>query len=136
MSSRTKERRAALELLYEADIKGLDPTAVAQHAPEGSFTRELVEGVAAHLSDIDETIGAAAQDWTVERMPAVDRAALRLACYELRPDSGTPPAVAIDEAVDSVKALSTEESGRFVNGVLGRIAREAAAGAGEPEGSG
>ncbi len=135
MSSRTRQRRAALQLLYEADIKGLDPSAVAQHAPEGSFTRALVEGVAANLVEIDERIGAAAQDWTVPRMPAVDRAVLRLACYELRPDSGTPPAVAIDEAVASVKELSTDESGRFVNGVLGRIAREAA-GAQEPEGPG
>ncbi len=135
MSSRTDQRRAALRLLYEADIKGMDPSAVAGQAPEGSFTRELVEGVASHLAEIDQTIGDAAQDWTVERMPAVDRAALRLACYELRPESGTPPAVAIDEAVTSVKELSTDESGRFVNGVLGRIAREAAAGADEPEGS-
>ena len=123
MTTRSGERREALNLLYEADMKGLDPSQMIQHAPEG-LTRVLVEGVAANLMEIDEVIGSAAEGWTVARMPSVDRAALRLGCFELRFQTDVPTAVAIDEAVEAAKELSTDESGRFVNGVLGRIARE------------
>jgi N utilization substance protein B len=84
-----------------------------------------VLGVSTHLGELDKLIGEYAQDWTVDRMAAVDRNILRLAVFELlhRPD--VPPNAAISEAVVAAKELSTEDSGRFVNGILGRIAREA-----------
>jgi transcription antitermination protein NusB len=88
-----------------------------------AFAQELLEGVTATRDELDLVIGQYAREWTVERMPPVDRTILRLACYELlyRPD--TPVGAAIDEAVAAAKELSTEDSGRFVNGVLGAIAR-------------
>jgi transcription antitermination protein NusB len=103
----------------------------ALEAEVTAFTRELVEGVGARLEELDRLIGAHAEGWTVARMAAVDRAILRLACFELlyRPD--VPPAVAISEAVEAAGELSTEGSVRFVNGILGRISREMAGGAGQ-----
>src|SRR5207302_10927604 len=88
------------------------------------FAQELVLGVATHLEELDKLIGDAAEEWTVGRMAVVDRNILRLAVYELlhRPD--VPPSAAINEAVVAAKELSTEDSGRFVNGILGRIARD------------
>jgi len=83
-----------------------------------------VLGVADRLPELDEVIGGAAEEWTVGRMAAVDRALLRLAAHEILHREDVPAAVAIDEAVAAAKELSTEDSGRFVNGVLGRIARD------------
>lgn len=116
-----------MNILYKADLSGAAPADVllADEAAGPSvdgFTRELVLGVGGRLQELDELIGQAARDWTVARMPAVDRAALRLACYELLAGE-VSPAVAISQAVEAVKELSTEESGSFVNGVLGQIAR-------------
>jgi N utilization substance protein B len=88
------------------------------------FARELVTGVTAEREELDRVIGGHAEDWSVERMAAVDRAILRLAAYELHSRPDVPTAVAIDEAVEAAKELSTADSGRFVNGILGRIARE------------
>jgi N utilization substance protein B len=129
--TRRQERRAALDVLFEADATGRSAVEVLNEWTDlgrevPGFAHELVRGVAEHLSELDETIGRAAEAWTLGRMAAVDRAILRLATYEVlhRPD--VPVAVAIDEAVELAKELSTEDSGRFVNGVLGRIAREAA----------
>ena len=85
------------------------------------YAEAIVTGVEAGLRDIDRDLGESAEDWTVPRMAAVDRAILRVACYEMR--SGLPPAVAIDEAVTAANELSTEASGRFINGVLGRVGR-------------
>jgi N utilization substance protein B len=129
-SSRSKARKRALDVLYEADLRGLEPvTALAERValadpPVADYTVELVEGVAAHAQRIDEILTEVAEGWTVARMPDVDRALLRLAVFELlwRPD--VPDAVVIDEAVELAKSLSTEESPRFVNGVLGRVVRE------------
>jgi N utilization substance protein B len=90
------------------------------------FARELVEGVAAHLEELDALMGEHAEGWTVPRMPSLDRTILRVACFELLHREDVPTAVAIDEAVETAKELSTEDSSRFVNGVLGRIARDAA----------
>jgi transcription antitermination protein NusB len=122
-------RRVALDVLFQADVRGEDPVdALADWASDErevpEFARELVLGVAAHLEELDRLIGEFAHEWTVERMAAVDRTILRLACYELlhRPD--IPRAAAISEAVVAAKELSTEDSGRFVNGILGRIERE------------
>jgi N utilization substance protein B len=82
----------------------------------------LVKGTAEGMKEIDRTLGAHLEGWTVPRMAAVDRAILRVACYEL--GSAVPAAVAISEAVEAANELSTDDSGRFVNGVLGRIASE------------
>ena len=91
------------------------------------FTRDLVAGVERNRSDLDRLLVRHVRGWTIERMAVVDRNVLRLAAFELlhRPD--VPPAAAISEAVEAAKALSTEKSGRFVNGILGAIARQAAA---------
>ncbi|MEX2275636.1 MAG: transcription antitermination factor NusB [Actinomycetota bacterium] len=135
MTSRRDARRAALDILYQADMMQRDPRVVlAEWADSGrpvpDFTREIVEGTADALPELDEVLERLAEGWTVERMASVDRSVLRVACFEVlhRPD--VPVAAAIDEAVDAAKELSTDDSGRFVNGVLGHLARERA---GAPE---
>ena len=129
MASRRQARRQALDILFQADVTGADPLRVREEwelagKPVDPFARDLVEGVAAHRPEIDELLGRTAEEWTVDRMASLDRTILRIACFELlhRPD--TPPGAAIDEAVEAAKELSTEDSSRFVNGILGRIARE------------
>lgn len=129
MARRREARRRAALILYQADVTGRAPAEVLGERAElgerlPSFTRELVLGVADHLPELDEVIGGAAEEWTVGRMAAVDRALLRLAAHEILHREDVPAAVAIDEAVAAAKELSTEDSGRFVNGVLGRIARD------------
>jgi transcription antitermination protein NusB len=129
LSSRRQERRLAIEILFQADVTGKDGrSALTGWVESGrtvpAFTRELVEGVTDHLAEIDETIGAHSEGWTVDRMASVDRTVLRTACYELAFGREVPVAVAIDEAVRAAKDLSTDDSGRFVNGVLGKIASE------------
>lgn len=129
MAGRRRARRQAIEICYQADVLGEHPMEVLETWEEAGrkvapFARELVEGVAERREELDRLIEAHAEGWSLTRMPALDRTILRVACYELlhRPD--VPPAVAIDEAVEAAKELSTEDSGRFVNGVLGAIARE------------
>jgi N utilization substance protein B len=132
VARRRDARRLAVEILYQADVAHRPPTEVlegrrqiGQRIP--GFTEDLVRGVEGRLPELDRLIGEHAQDWTVERMAAVDRAVLRLACFELRYREDVPVAVAIDEAVIAAKEMSTEESGGFVNGILGRVARDLAA---------
>jgi N utilization substance protein B len=130
MPARTKARKRAVDVLYEADVRGVDPTATLADRvaladpPVNDYTVELVEGVQAHRGRIDEILGRYAEGWSLERMPDVDRAVLRLAVYELLYRNDVPDPVAIDEAVELVKSLSTDESPRFVNGVLGRVQRD------------
>jgi N utilization substance protein B len=129
LSSRRQERRLAIEILFQADVTGNDGrSALAGWEESGRtvppFTRELVEGVTDHLAELDETIGAHSEGWTIDRMASVDRTVLRTAVYELAFDRAVPVGVAIDEAVRAAKDLSTDDSGRFVNGVLGKIASE------------
>lgn len=128
MAGRHDARRIALDILYQADVTGRSPVlaladwrAANEEVPE--FARELVTGVAAELERLDAVIAANAEGWTLDRMAAVDRSILRLAVHELRSRPETPIAVAISEAVEAANELSTEASGRFVNGILGRIAR-------------
>lgn len=128
VTSRRGARRRAIDVLYQSDVTGSDPLVVLRGWRDADreippFTAELVEGVSGSLAEVDAAIGQVSEGWTVERLAAVDRAILRVAAFELlhRPD--VPPAAAIDEAVDAAKELSTEDSGRFVNGVLGAIAR-------------
>jgi N utilization substance protein B len=125
---RRTARRQAIDILYQADVTGRDPSVVmkewdAAGRSISSYAAEIVSGVEGLLAEIDRDLGVHAEEWTVARMAAVDRTILRVACYELR--SGIPVAVAINEAVEAANELSTEDSGRFVNGILGRIAREA-----------
>jgi N utilization substance protein B len=129
LSSRRQERRLAIEILFQADVTGNDGrSALAGWVESGRtvppFTRDLVEGVTDHLAELDETIGAHSEGWTIDRMASVDRTVLRAAVYELAFDRAVPVGVAIDEAVRAAKDLSTDDSGRFVNGVLGKIASE------------
>jgi len=126
----------ALDILYEADIVSRPPSAVARewHAAGRSvpdYAAKLVEGVERELGEIDGVLGSNSEGWTVHRMAVVDRTILRVACHELR--SGVPAAVAINEAVEAANELSTEDSGRFINGLLGRIARTAGWPAAEQE---
>ena len=128
MTTRREARRLALDILYQADITATDGRSVlaeweGAERPIPAYTRELVDGVAAALSELDRTIGSYAEGWAVDRMASVDRTILRVATYELTSkDSQVPVGAAIDEAVQAAKELSTEDSGRFVNGILGKIA--------------
>jgi N utilization substance protein B len=128
MGSRHKARKRALDILFEADQRGQSiDTVLADQATRGDaaanpYTATLVAGVIDHRAEIDALIEANAIDWTLDRMPAVDRSLLRLATFELRWGVDIAPAIAIDEAVELAKELSTDDSPTFVNGVLGRIA--------------
>jgi transcription antitermination protein NusB len=133
LARRRDARRLAVSILYQADVAKRPPMevlaerrALGERTPR--FAEELVAGVAEHLGELDRLIGSHAEGWTVARMAAVDRTLLRLACFELFYREDVPAAVAIDEAVTAAKEMSTADSGRFVNGILGRIAREADAG--------
>jgi len=126
---RSDARERALILLYEAESKSIAPTDVieGQVLRPDALTRELVEGVEHKGREIDDLIANNAKGWTLQRMPTLDRNILRIATYELigRPD--VPVAVVIDEAVELAKRFSTDDSGRFVNGVLSAIAAKARA---------
>jgi transcription antitermination protein NusB len=130
VAARSKARKRAVDVLYESDARGIDPiTTLAERVamadpPVNDFTVELVEGVQANLDRIDEILADYAEGWTVARMPGVDRAVLRLGVYELLWRGDVPDAVVIDEAVELAKTLSTDESPRFVNGVLARVLRD------------
>ena len=133
MGARSKSRKRAVDLLFEADARGVDAvTLLAERVgspdvpPINDYTIELVEGVTAHRDEIDKLISEHAEGWSLRRMPAVDRAVLRLGAYELLWAPDVPPAVAIDEAVELAKNLSTDDSPRFVNGVLAQLRRESA----------
>jgi transcription antitermination protein NusB len=123
-STRSKARKRALDILFEAELRDTDPVATLEeraadaNPPVREYTAELVRGVAAHTAEIDARISAClASGWTLPRMPRVDRNALRIAVYEI--DYGqVPDAVAVAEAVQLVSELSTDESPAFVNGVL------------------
>ena len=130
MAARSKARKRAVDVLYEADLRGTDPLATLKDRvaladpPVNEYTVELVEGVTGVRPRIDDILTRYAEGWTIDRMPGVDRAILRLGVYELLWRSDVPPAVAIDEAVELAKSLSTDESPRFVNGVLARVLRD------------
>jgi transcription antitermination protein NusB len=129
-ASRSGARRIALDILYQADVTECGAADVLREWRSAGedipdFAADLVTGVEGDRSALDEILNESAESWSVERMPAVDRSILRLATYELRSRGDVPPAVAINEAVEAAKELSTEDSARFVNGVLGRVARDA-----------
>jgi len=129
MTRRHDARRRALDILYQADVSERSPVEVLEERRAldervPAFTEQLVRSVAEQMPELDGLIELHAEAWTVPRMPAVDRTVLRLACHEILHRDDVPVAVAIEEAVIAAKELSTEDSSRFVNGVLGRIARE------------
>ena len=125
--TRREARERALELLYEAEAKAVAPADVLDGltiSPD-PYAVELVTGISEHLADLDERIAGLARDWTVDRMPWVDRNILRLGAEELLHHPDVPLAVIINEAVDLAKRFSTEEAGRFVNGVLSALGKAA-----------
>jgi N utilization substance protein B len=145
VKARRAARQLALDILYEGEIRGILPLdALSLREEEGwvvtsdeesaliasrvdaspetvAYTKALVEGVQVHHADIDQLIATYADKWAIERMPVVDRNLVRIALFELFWGSDVPVAVAINEAVELAKSFSTEDSGRFVNGLLGRI---------------
>jgi N utilization substance protein B len=128
-SSRSKARKRALDILFEAELRGTDPVATleertaAADPPIRDYTTTLVRGVAAHASEIDARISTClAAGWSLERMPLVDRNALRIAVFEIDYGGEMPDSVAISEAVRLVSELSTDESPAFLNGVLRAVA--------------
>ena len=149
MAARSKARKRALDILFEADLRGLPTLELLSErqslgdVPVQPYAAELVRGVATHSERIDELISWNLVDWTLERMPAVDRNILRIGVYELLWAADVPDGVAISEAVALAQDLSTDNSASFVNGVLARIKAdkptlsldpEASAFAGEEEG--
>ena len=132
MSARSKARKRALDVVFAAEARGRGPREFLAEQVEGGerpandYTVVLVEGVADHLGRIDELISTYAEGWSLARMPAVDRNVLRLGVLEVLWIDDVPDAVAVSEAVNLVKDLSTDESPAFVNGVLGNIVRDKA----------
>jgi N utilization substance protein B len=124
--TRREARERVLSLLYEAESKNAEPGAVLDELPvrPDDFVCDLVRGVQRQLDDIDRLIAQHSIGWTVDRMPAVDRALLRMATYELMARPDVPTGVVLSEAVDLAGEYSTDESGRFVNGVLSAIATD------------
>jgi N utilization substance protein B len=120
---RHQQRERALSLLYEAELKGEDPVVVADGlavAPD-PYVRTLLEHCVATKEEAERRIAAASVGWPLDRMAVIDRLVLRLAVAELLDPDGPPSAVVIDEAVELAKTYSTDESGRFVNGILAAI---------------
>ena len=131
VSERILARRAAVQILYQSEISGvpadklLDGGLVPEEAKANDYARELVCGVSAHRAELDRAIGESSQNWAIDRMPVVDRSILRLAIYEMRYVDDVPQSVTINEAVELAKAFGGEDdSHRFVNGILGRLARQ------------
>jgi N utilization substance protein B len=132
VSARSKARKQALDLLYETDILGTNlletlierdiPAEGPDARPIREYTRELVNGVSENRRKIDELITTYAQGWDMDRLPAVDRNILRLGIYEILWSTSVPTSVAIDEALDLAKELSSDDSSKYIHGVLGRIA--------------
>jgi N utilization substance protein B len=127
MAARSKARKRAVDVLYEADIRSGNPLTLLRErlddgtTPVHEHTVRLVEGVAEHAVRIDALIDAHASNWSIDRLPDVDRAILRMAVFELLWADDVPDAVVIDEAVELAKMLSTDDSPAYVNGVLGAI---------------
>jgi N utilization substance protein B len=132
VSARSKARKQALDLLYESDIRGSDalqtlesrdvPDDGPDSRPIREYTRELITGVGENRRKIDELIMTYAQGWDMDRLPAVDRNILRIGIFEILWITTVPTSVAIDEALNLARELSSDESSKYIHGVLGRIA--------------
>jgi N utilization substance protein B len=129
MGSRRRARELALQMLFQNDITGAPPDEMFRYFPEWSnaseptreYAKKLVRGTLEHRGEIDALIARQADNWRLERMPAVDRNILRLALYEIRHEPEIPPPVVIDEALEIAKRFSTPRSSQFINGVLDGI---------------
>jgi len=129
VAARTKARKRAVDLLFEAEQRGLNARDLlaerlakpVTEAPLNQYTADLVEGVVAHWTDINELLATYSQGWSLDRMPSVDRAILRLGAFEVLYAGDVPESVAVAEAVELAKSLSTDDSPKFVNGLLGRL---------------
>ena len=131
MSARSKARKQSLDLLYEGDIRGQEPAEllalrdVTEEGPDArpmrEYTKELISGIAENRRKIDELISTYAQGWDMDRLPAVDRNILRLGIYEILWCKDLDDAIAIDEALNLARELSTDDSAGYIHGVLGRI---------------
>jgi N utilization substance protein B len=135
VGARSKSRKRAIDVLYGADVRGesINATLLAEEnrqladptrrANSWEYAKQIVQGVVDHGDEIDELIETYSQGWPIDRMPAVDRAIVRIGIWEVLWNPDVPEGVAISEAVESAKSLSTEDSSGFVNGLLGRIAQ-------------
>jgi N utilization substance protein B len=127
VGARSKARKRALDVLYEAAQRGIEPMTTLRERlarsdpPVPEYAAQLVEGVVAHQARIDELLSTYAEEWTLDRMPPVDLAVLRIGTYELLWCPDVPDADAVSEAVALAGDLSTDESPGFVNGLLGRL---------------
>lgn len=132
MSARTKARKRAIDAIYAADLRKVSPDQLLSEVAEMvadrqnqaeifGYAQQIVDGVIAHHEEIDELLETYSQGWTLERMPNVDRAILRVGAWEILFHDEVPDPVAISEAVAAAKELSTDDSGAFINGLLGRI---------------
>jgi N utilization substance protein B len=135
VSARGKARKRALDALFESELRGLPLDGTLQErldvagaggTPVNDYTVELVRGVVEHQQRIDEVLASYAEGWSIDRMPSVDRNVLRIGIYELLYAEDVPDPVAVNEAVNLVRDLSTDESPAFVNGVLGSVLRHKA----------
>jgi transcription antitermination factor NusB len=141
MKKRTRARELALQFLYQLDLRGpelLGEAAQFLRAEETDkttreFAAALVNGVAEHRSDLDKEIRSVAQNWEITRMAVIDRNVLRMAAWELYHCPDIPPKVAINEAIELGKRFSTQNSGKFINGILDKIKDRARSGAAAPE---
>lgn len=133
MAARSKARKRALDILFASELRSEDPAEVLDRAiaagegPTNDYTSVLVRGVVEHLARIDEVLTTYSKDWTLARMPAVDRNVLRIGVYELLwCADDIPEGVAVSEAMHLVQDLSTDDSPAFVNGLLGAVQRDRA----------
>lgn len=137
MSARTKARKRALDMLYSADMRQVPVEQMlvveaekAANEPERAaswlYAREIVDGIVDHRDEIDELIETHSRGWTIERMPAVDRALLRIGVWEIVYNDEVPDPVAIAEAVEAATVLSTDDSAGFVNGLLAAVSHSKA----------
>lgn len=131
MSSRSKGRKRALDLLYESDIKAVNPLWLIQEritdvGEISTFAREIIEGFGQQAKTIDELVSRHAKDWDLDRLASVDRNILRIATFEILNEAsrGIPVAVAIDEALELARELSTDESPKYIHGILSAIVKE------------
>jgi N utilization substance protein B len=127
MAARTKSRKRALDILFESEAQSLPPGGTLADRlgdteyPVNDYAVLLIEGVVTHRDRLDEIITEHAKDWTLDRMPAVDRNLLRIGAYEILYVDDVPDAVAVSEAVGLASDLSTDESPSFINGLLSKI---------------
>ena len=131
MSARSKGRKRALDILYESDIKGVNPLWLVKERTTttdeiASFASELVEGYGAQAAEIDALVDSNAKNWDLDRLASVDRNILRIAVFEIMHSESrsVPTSVAIDEALELASTLSTDESPKYIHGILSSIAKE------------